>query len=93
MPAAVEDRMDGAISVARDDDRGAAEHARNVVAGGRDLALVREKYPCPIEDPLDLEPIDLVADEDLTAHLAACDVNPALLHRCQRMIRHGKPPG
>src|SRR5205807_7894256 len=62
-----------------------------IVARLRDLALVADEEPGAGEDPLELLPVDLVADEDLAADDPALDVDQSL-QGSRLGAGHARPP-
>ena len=88
MTAAIEDRVDAPIVMAHDHDGGAAKHPGHIIARRRNLALMREIEPRPVEDPIMLEPVNFVGNEDLATDEPARRIDP-FYRRC---IRHRQSP-
>src|SRR5207244_4484552 len=78
MPARVEEHVDLAATVARQDDRLLAHRRDEEIAGLRDLAFMADEEPRAGEHAVELLAIDLFADKNLAADDAFLDVDQAV---------------
>ena len=81
MPATIQQRVHAAIGVTNDHDGRLPHGPRYEVAGLRDLSFVRQEYPGAIEDPQHLQPVDIVAHEDIATDQTALNIDPRRVRR------------
>ena len=91
VPARVEKDADPPRAVAAQDDGFLAHRRVEIVTRLRDLALVPDEEPGTGKDPLELLPVDLVADENLPADDPVLDVDQAFQGSRLR-TGHAGPP-
>ena len=92
MPATVEQHPDLAIGIAHHHHLRAAQRAHDVIAGGGDLAVMGEEHPGAVEDALDFEPVDVLADEGIARNEPPCGIDPAPAGPVEWVAVHGAAP-